>query len=118
MNDLSPLIDGEGKQSMDFIHVDDIASANVLALEKDVRNEIFNLGTNKSTTIAQLASLLLEASGKKDIEVQFTGKQSIVRERRADYSKAEKLLGWKPLIEVEEGLKELARDIINNPDKY
>ncbi|GAJ10356.1 unnamed protein product, partial [marine sediment metagenome] len=39
-------------------------------------------------------------------------------ERRADYSKAERLLGWKPKLTVEEGMKELAKDIIKNPEKY
>jgi len=118
MNDQSPLIDGEGKQSMDFIHVEDIARANVLALDKTVKNEIFNLGTNRATTIAELASLLLKASGKDKLEVQFTGRKSIVRERRADYSKAERMLGWQPLIPVEEGIEELVQDIINNPSLY
>lgn len=118
MNNEAPIINGDGKQSMDFIHVKDIASANVLALESNVKNEIFNLGTNKSTTVAQLACILIKASGKKNIKPIFTGKKSIVNERRADYSKAEKLLGWKPEIKVENGIKKLAKDIINNPDKY
>jgi len=118
MNNESPIINGDGKQSMDFINVKDIAIANVLALETNVKNEIFNLGTNKSTTVAQLADILVKASGKKKIKPIFTGKKSIVNERRADYSKAERLLGWKPEISVENGMKELAKDIINNPDKY
>ena len=58
MNGDAPVIKGDGKQSMDFIHVDDIARANIMALESDVRNEVFNLGTNKSTTIAELARIL------------------------------------------------------------
>ncbi|MCK4763602.1 MAG: NAD-dependent epimerase/dehydratase family protein [Candidatus Aminicenantes bacterium] len=118
MNNEAPIIDGDGKQSMDFIHVQDIAAANVLALESSVPNEIFNLGTNKSTTVAQLADILIKAAGKENIEPQFTGKKSIVRERRADYSKAEKMLGWKPQIPVAEGLRNLARDIIDHPQWY
>jgi len=118
INNKSPIINGDGKQSMDFIHVEDIARANVLALESNVKNEIFNLGTNKSTTVAQLADILIKASGKKNVIPIFTGKKSIVNERRADYSKAEKLLNWKPEIPVEKGLAELAKDIINHPEKY
>ncbi len=118
MNNKSPIIDGDGKQSMDFINVEDIARANVLALESNVKNEIFNLGTNKSTTVAQLADILIKVSGKKNIKPIFTGKKSIVNERRADYSKVEKLLGWKPKVSVEEGMKELAKDIIKYPEKY
>ena len=118
MNGDSPVIDGDGKQSMDFIHVKDIARANVLVLEKKIKNEIFNLGTNKSTTVAQLAQILIRASGKTNIKPIFTGKKSLVEERRADYSKAKRLLGWEPEISVENGMKELAKDIINSPDKY
>lgn len=118
MNNESPIINGDGKQSMDFIHVKDIASANVLALESNVKNEIFNLGTNKSTTVAQLARILIKASSKKNIKPIFTGKKSIVNERRADYSKAKKLLGWEPKIDVVNGLTDLAKDIINNPKLY
>ena len=118
MNNQSPIIDGDGKQSMDFINVEDIARVNVLALETNVKNEIFNLGTNVSTTVAQLADILIKASGKKYIKPIFTGKKSIVNERRADYSKAKRLLGWEPEISVENGMKGLAKDIINNTDKY
>jgi UDP-glucose 4-epimerase len=118
MNNESPLINGDGKQSMDFIHVRDIAKANILALDSNINNEIFNLGTNKSTTVAQLADILIETSGKDNIKPIFTGKKSIVDERRADYSKAKSLLGWQPSITVEEGMNELAEDIINNPSLY
>ena len=118
MNGDAPVIKGDGKQSMDFIHVDDIARANIMALESDVRNEVFNLGTNKSTTIAELARILLEACGKPDLKPEFTGETFMVKERRASVEKAKDMLGWEPEIDVEEGLKELAKDIINNPRKY
>lgn len=118
MNGEAPVINGDGKQSMDFIHVADIARANVLALEKDVNNEVFNIGTNKSTTVKQLAELLIKASGKNGIIPQFTGQASLVKERRADYSKVNKMLAWKPEIEVEKGLLDLAKDIIENPELY
>jgi UDP-glucose 4-epimerase len=118
MSGQTPVINGDGSQSMDFIHVDDIASANIIALESDVINEIFNLGTNISTTVKQLADILIQASGKKNIIPQFTGKKSIVNERRADYSKAKQLLGWEPKIDVNTGLTELAKDIIENPELY
>jgi UDP-glucose 4-epimerase len=118
MSGQAPVINGDGMQSMDFIHVKDIARANVLALEKDVTNQIFNLGTNVSTTVKQLAEILIQASGKTGIVPQFTGKKSIVNERRADFSKAKQLLGWEPLVKVNNGLLELAKDIIENPGVY
>lgn len=118
MSGQPPVINGDGKQSMDFIHVSDIARANVLALETNVNNQVFNLGTNKSTTVKQLADILIEATGKRDIIPQFTGKVSLVKERRADYSKVRDMLGWEPRIDVKSGLTELAIDIIENPEFY
>lgn len=118
MNDQSPMINGDGKQSMDFIHVDDIANANILALNEDVKNKIFNIGTNKSTTVAELADILISASGKTGIEPIFQGKKSLVKERRADYSLARDELGWEPVIDVKRGMAELAKDIIANPEEY
>jgi len=118
MSGQAPVINGDGKQSMDFIHVSDIANANILALEMDVNNQIFNIGTNKSTTVKQLAEILISATGKENIIPQFTGEASLVRERRADYSKAKQLLSWEPTIDVERGLMELAKDIIENPHLY
>jgi UDP-glucose 4-epimerase len=118
MSGQAPVINGDGSQSMDFIHVSDIARANVFALETNVKNEFFNLGTNISTTVKQLADILIQASGKKDIIPQFTGKKSIVNERRADYSKAKQMLGWEPMIDVNTGLSALAKDIIENPGLY
>lgn len=118
MSGQAPVINGDGSQSMDFVHVSDIARANVFALETNVENEIFNLGTNISTTVKQLAGILIQASGKKDIIPQFTGKKSIVNERKADYSKAKQMLGWEPLIDVNTGLTELVKDIIENSHLY
>jgi len=119
MSGQDPIINGDGMQSMDFIHVMDIARANILAMERDeVNNEIFNLGTNRSTTVKQLAEILIEASGKKGIIPHFTGAASMVKERRADFSKAKSMLGWEPTINVEKGLTELAKDIIDHPEYY
>lgn len=118
MDNLPPIIKGDGKQSMDFINVKDIVLANILALKDNVENEIFNIGTNRSTSVSQLAEILLHAIGRKEIKAQYTGEKSIVSERRADYSKAEQILGWKPTITVEEGMAELAQDIMNHPEKY
>ena len=118
MNGEPPIINGDGKQSMDFIHVDDIANANILAIESNIKNEIFNLGTNKSTTIAELAAILIRAFDDTKVQPKFNATKSFVKERRADFRKAKKLLGWQPKINVEDGMLELAKDIINNPELY
>src|SRR5215472_14731372 len=54
-----PLIFGDGSQSMDFVFVGDVARANLLALESDVTDEVFNIGTGVQTSLKQLCNLLL-----------------------------------------------------------
>jgi len=112
------MISGDGSQSMDFVNVKDIVSANILALKSDVENEIFNVGTGKSTTIAELANILLEGLGKKDLKPEFDGRKVIVSQRRADISKISKMLGYKVTVDTEAGLKEVGKDIFDNQQDY
>ena len=66
----------------------------------------------------QIVEILITATGKRNIVTQFTGKTNLVKERRADYSKAKQMLNWEPIIDVNIGLTELAKDIIDNPQFY
>ena len=50
-NNIQPIIHGDGSTSMDLVHVKDVAYANILAMEKDVTNEIINIGTQEETTL-------------------------------------------------------------------
>lgn len=113
----SPLIKGDGQQSMDFVHVKDVVQANVLALESDVFNEIFNVGTGRSTTIKQLAQILIKSLGA-DVKPEFSGEKSIVQQRRADISKAKQLMGFKPVVDVENGLREIVEEIKEHQEDY
>lgn len=94
-------ITGNGQQSRDFIHVCDLAEATILAAEKDVSGEIFNIGYGESYSINQLASLF-------ECEVEY------IPERKgealitlANIDKAKNLLGWFPKITLKEGIKNL-----------
>lgn len=109
----APIIDGEGKQSMDFIHVLDIARATVDAMECEGHGYSMNVGTGISTSIAQLAQILLEAAGS-DVEPIFRPRDVIVSRRAADISLAEEIMGWKPQIAADDGLRELAEGLIAN----
>ena len=66
----APVIDGEGKQSMDFIHVHDIARAVVLALDCASDNVPVNIGTGIDTTVAELARILIDAVGVDALDLQ------------------------------------------------
>lgn len=103
-----PAIYGDGTDSMDFVHVKDIAHANVLALISDVTDEAFNVGYQIETSLSDLLNALLKVN-KSQLKPIFKEANSInpVSRRLADISKASKLLGYKPAITLEKGLKEL-----------
>lgn len=109
-----PVIDGSGEQSMDFVHVHDIARAVVLALDADGSraNTVVNIGTGISTSIADLARMLVAAVGL-DVEPQFAPRDVLVSRRAADIRRAADLLGWAPTIDVATGMKDLVdREIV------
>jgi len=103
-----PLILGDGLQTMDFIHVVDIARANVAAALAPVTDEVFNIATSTETTLRELASALLRAMGS-DLEPEFGPARVIngVTRRLADISAARERLGWTPQIDLDEGLRGL-----------
>ncbi len=105
----APVIDGEGKQSMDFIHVTDIARSVVLALESERANLPINVGSGIDTTIADLARILIDAVGV-DVEPQFNPRQVLVTRRAADTARAKDVLGFETTIPVREGMIQLIRN--------
>ena len=107
-NDQPPVIDGKGEQSMDFIHVHDIARATVLALEAEQDNLPINVGTGIDTSIATLARILIDAVGA-DVEPQFNPRDVLVARRAADTTRAREVLGFEPTITVEEGMTNLVK---------
>lgn len=103
-----PIIDGKGEQSMDFIHVHDIARGIVAAMESEQDKLAINLGTGIDTTVADLARILIDAVGA-DVEPIFNPRDVIVSRRAADITRAKEVLGWEPTIKVEDGMTELIR---------
>jgi UDP-glucose 4-epimerase len=103
-----PIIDGEGAQSMDFVHVHDIARAVVMALDVDAdrANLPINIGTGIDTSVAELARTLIAAVGL-DVEPQFRPRDVLVSRRAADISRALEVLGWKPTIDLVTGMQDL-----------
>lgn len=105
-NGEAPVIDGEGKQSMDFIHVVDIARAVVMSLESEQANVPINIGTGIDTSVATLAEILIDAVGV-DVTPQFNPREVLVSRRAADVERAREVLGFEPTIEVGPGMKRL-----------
>ncbi len=104
----APVIDGKGEQSMDFIHVHDIARSIVLALDCEKDNVPINVGTGIDTTVADLARILIEAVGA-DVEPQFNPRDVIASRRAADTARAKEVLGFTHSIAVRDGMMDLIR---------
>ncbi|MEU5944810.1 NAD-dependent epimerase/dehydratase family protein [Micromonospora sp. NPDC047465] len=103
-----PVIDGKGEQSMDFIHVHDIARSVVAAMEAEQGNVPVNIGTGLDTSIASLAEILIKAVGV-DVQPQFNPREVLVSRRAADITRAREVLGWEPTIAVEDGMTDLIK---------
>ncbi|WP_454129860.1 NAD-dependent epimerase/dehydratase family protein [Microbacterium aurum] len=104
----APVIDGAGEQSMDFIHVKDIARAVVLATESEKANAAINVGTGIDTSVAKLAHILIDAIGA-DVEPQFNPRPVLVSRRAADTTRAKEMIGFEYSIPVEQGMADLIR---------
>jgi UDP-glucose 4-epimerase len=105
----SPKIFGDGSQTMDFVYVDDVARANVLALESDATDDVFNVASGEETSLLELLNALLRAIGRTDVRPEFGPERAVnsVRRRRADTTKAERGLGFRTQVSLEEGLRRL-----------
>jgi UDP-glucose 4-epimerase len=103
-----PLIFGDGSQTMDLINIDDITDANILAMESDVTDEVFNIASGTETSLLQLLQTLLKVMGSP-LEPQFQPERTVnpVPRRLANTKKAQELLGFRAKVDVEEGLRRL-----------
>jgi UDP-glucose 4-epimerase len=107
-NGLSPLIHGDGSQTLDFVYVEDVARANVLAAAAQVTDAVFNIGTGVETSLAQLATALVSVMGS-DVGLEHGPERKVnaVRRRMADVSAAARDLGFVAEVSLEEGLRRL-----------
>lgn len=98
---------GDGEQTRDFIHVSDIAKVCMLAIEKDVKNEIINVSTNKAISVNKLFELMGCKYNYKKAPVYGEARKGDIKHSILDNTKCAKLLGFSPEIPVEQGLATL-----------
>jgi UDP-glucose 4-epimerase len=106
-----PVIFGDGTETMDFVHVHDIARANLLAARADVTNSVYNIASATETSLRGLADELLAAMGSDLVPEHGPARTTGggVSRRLADISAAARDLGWKPEITLADGLRGLVR---------
>ncbi|MEJ7842718.1 MAG: SDR family oxidoreductase [Rubrobacter sp.] len=103
------ITNGTGKQTRDYVFVEDVARANVLALEDGVPNGAYNVGTGIETDVNELYGLLRGISGKNLPSEHGPGKPGEQSRSCVDPSKAAELLGWRPKTGLQSGLERTLR---------
>lgn len=105
----APIIFGDGRQTMDFVHVRDVARANILGAKANIGDEVFNIASGVETSLLELAQSLARAMGREGIASEFAPERSVnpVPRRLASTAKVERRLGFRTTIPLEKGLREL-----------
>jgi len=111
---LPPLVNGDGLQIRDFVHVDDAVNANILSMESDIDFEFFNIGTGTTISILDLANIIIKFSGLKIKPIHRSALPGDVRATQADITKVKTMLKWKPTTSIQDWLKSAVLDIKNN----
>ena len=103
----NPKINGDGLQTRDFVYIEDVVKANILAMDSNIKHEFLNVGTGSSISILDLAGVCIEAS---DLDLKPTHGPELpgdVRATEADTKLIEKLLNWKAKTKLEDWLFEV-----------
>jgi nucleoside-diphosphate-sugar epimerase len=109
LKNMPPIIYGDGNQTRDFVYIQDVVEANMLALNtKNAAGEVLNIGTGTNVSLNQVANTLKEILNRKDLKnVNADPRPTDIRHGYADISRAQKILGYNPRYSFEEGLTEL-----------
>ena len=92
----SPKINGDGLQTRDFVHIDDMVKANVLAMDSDINYRFLNVGSGLPTSVLDLANLIIGASSLSLKPIHGPELSGDVRSTQADIKLIRKLLNWEP----------------------
>lgn len=102
----APVIQGDGSQSFDFVHVRDVAGATVHAMESDVSDDTFNVGSGGEVSVREIVERLVELTGA-DVAPKYDTTQRVLTRRRVGTNeRAKATLGWEVSIGLDEGLHE------------
>ena len=108
----SPKINGDGLQTRDFVHIDDVVKANVLAMDSDINHRFLNVGSGLPTSVLDLANLIIEVSGLPLEPIHGPELSGDVKATQSDIKLIRKLLNWEPKMKLDDWLTK----IISNND--
>lgn len=99
-------IEGDGRQTRDFVHVRDLCRAIVLAIDSDAGGQVLQIATGVETAIAELGRLVQGAVGGNVTIDHRPARRGDVRRNYSSISRARRVLGWQPTVELPDGLRE------------
>jgi UDP-glucose 4-epimerase len=107
----APVITGDGSASFDFVHVADVAEANLAAMRADVSGEELNVGSGTEASVREVVEKLIELTGA-DVEPEYQLGERVWMSRRVGSSeKAAQLLGWRARRDLETGLRDVVESV-------
>lgn len=119
LNGVSPEVHWDGKQSRDFVYVEDVVAANLLAMKKGgISGEYFNIGSHSEVRVIDCLAGIQKILGVKKVKAHYTPKRAgDVRRTFADITKAERLLGYYPSVPFSAGLRKTVDWFVKNPGR-
>jgi UDP-glucose 4-epimerase len=106
-DELPPKINGDGSQFRDFVYVEDVANANIMSMDSNIDHEFFNVGTNTSITILNLAKTIIKFSGLNIEPIFGPALNGDVQRTIANIDLIQDKIGWKPTIFLEKWIEEI-----------
>jgi UDP-glucose 4-epimerase len=106
-----PVLPGDGSEVHDYIHVADVARANVMAMASDITGEVFNVVTGVETTVKRIAEIVLDVTGS-DLKPVYADDAGAVKATsslslKLSREKIKAMIGWEPQVSVEDGIRRL-----------
>ena len=102
-----PKINGDGLQTRDFVYIDDVVKANILAMDSDINYKFLNVGSGLPISILDLANLVIDASGLSLKPIHCPALSGDIKTTQADLTSIKKLLGWQPKTKLRDWLIEV-----------
>jgi len=104
LRDRQPVIYGDGKQERDYVFVEDVVDANLRALDSDAEG-VFNIGTGLGSAVSEVFAAVARETGCGKPPRHAPARAGEVQRIRLDASRAERVLGWRPRVSFEEGIR-------------
>jgi len=102
-----PIIFDDGNQLRNYIFVDDVVKANLLAFESKIEHEFINIASGEKVSVKELAGVMIRLSGLSLEPIYEKAREGDIKNSQGDISLAKKLLSWEPKITLEEGLNKI-----------